>query len=231
MVESPSGRSVARAGRKPGWATTTWPTQPLIGGTLVKKYAFLLLAGALLTGTASASGWGNRGASCGPACNAPTCTTVTCDPCADACRPSLMDRLRGLFHRDRCCEPVCNPCPAPVCNPCPAPKCVPVCVPTCAPTCDPCCSRPNLLDRLRGLFHRDRCCDPCCDPCAGGTVTVAPKSGEVITTPPKKLPNPKAEPKVKGAAVVVPPAQPIAPPAIRDVPTVPALDIDNRRPF
>lgn len=206
----------------------------------MKKYAFLLLAGALLTGTASASGWGNRGASCGPACNAPTCTTVSCDPCADACRPSLMDRLRGLFHRNRCCEPACDPCPAPKChvvpcNPCPAPKCAPVCAPACAPACDPCCDRgPSLLDRLRARFHRDRCCDPCCDPCAGTIVTgtTSPKSGEVITTPPKKLPNPgKGEPKGRVSADVVPPAQPIAPPAIRDIPTVPALDIDNRRPF
>ncbi len=75
----------------------------------------------------------------------------------------------GLFHRDNCCEP-CKPACAP-CKPACAP-CRPACEP-CRPACNPCDScRPHLGQKLvgwvKGLCHRDRCCETPCSTCGGG---------------------------------------------------------------
>lgn len=134
------------------------------------------------------------------------CGTSCCD---DGCGRKLFNgalraRLAGLFHKDCCdpcapacpapcapvCKPVCPPAcpPAPCCKPapvcCPKPVCcqpAPVCKPACDPCADSCCGRTKLLDRLRGLFHKDCCggCDPCC-----GAAPVAPAPAEQ----PKKMP-------------------------------------------
>jgi len=64
---------------------------------------------------------------------APACTTGCCGPvsscstgcCDDGCgKPSLLDRLRARFHRNKCCEPACDTCGAPA-----APGCT-----NCAPS-------------------------------------------------------------------------------------------------
>ena len=114
--------------------------------------------------------------SCAPACPPAPCCKPACPP-APCCKPAPV-----------CCKPAPVCCtPAPVCKP--APVCckpAPVCctpAPVCKPACDPCadsCGRTKLIDRLRGLFHKD-CCGGC-DPCCGGTAAPAPAAE------PKKMP-------------------------------------------
>jgi len=121
------------------------------------------------------------------ACCQPSC-------CDDNWRHRLRDRCRGLFSRRG--NDCCDPCPKP--QPCcerPRPVC---CTPAPVSCCnDSCCERPRLLDRLRGLFRRDRdCCngcgsDPCCHP------TTMPR-GEPIPPPKdKKMPKGTTEPKTE----------------------------------
>jgi hypothetical protein len=123
---------------------------------------------------------------------APT-TSACCGTSRDACDcggHKLLDKLRGAFKRNDCCDtcaaPKCH-APAPKCH-APAPKCH---APKCAPaTCDSCGhGGPKLLDRLKAHFHHDKgCCDGGSSACCGNTAT--PSSGETIPTPPKKMPNP-----------------------------------------
>ncbi|MBI3411431.1 MAG: hypothetical protein HY040_24145 [Planctomycetes bacterium] len=186
--------------------------------------AFLLVTTAWLAGDVPA------GSGC---CN-------TCDSCCgDSWGHRLRDRLRGMFNRGDCCGSTCDSCCGSTSrwhgwssghscghgcghsNSC------------CTPSCDPCCgSGGNLLGRLRGMFNRHGHGD-CCDSCCGGT-SVAPKAGEVIPTPPKKMPSPSGkEPPAKEIRIetpsgLVPNSPAIQPPAIN-----PSADpaIDNRNPF
>ncbi len=100
-------------------------------------------------------------------CAEPSC----CDPCCAPRGCRILDGLKGLFNRNRCCEPACCEVSCCVAEPtccAPEPSC---CVePSCeaAPCgdacCDPCCAprRCRILDGLKGLFNRNRCCEPAC---------------------------------------------------------------------
>lgn len=189
------------------------------------KSAFLLMATALfVAGEASAFG-GRSGSCCDSGC------TVRCAPaptCCDSCgRPSLLDRLRDAFHRDRCCDP------------CPTTCCKPVCTTTCckpAPCCQTrhhdCCDscRPSLFERIRSRFHRD-CCNTCGDPCCGSSVA-PPVKGEPVGPPTKKMPK-AGEPPVKSVELINPTitTPPAAAPTIQSVPVAPILEGENRNPF
>jgi len=114
-----------------------------------------------------------------------------------------------------------------------------------------------LLDKLRARFHhKNDCCEPCGSTCGsscgsacgstsgGGYISgpggvIVPKTGETITTPPKKLP-PAGGPTGPGAGktstevpsgevrIITPPASPIiTPPAT--IPAAPGLE--SRSPF
>ena len=111
---------------------------------------------------------------CEPSCCAvePTCGCELdcCDPCAPRC--GLLSKIKGVFHRHNCCEPVCcePTCCAPEPTCCaPEPSCCAV-EPSCGcetDCCDPCCApRCRVIEKLRGLFHRHSCCD-CCEPTCG----------------------------------------------------------------
>ncbi|MCI0376981.1 MAG: hypothetical protein L0215_05210 [Gemmataceae bacterium] len=169
--------------------------------------AYLLLTAGLWTGQAG---------HCPPP--APVCPS-------NHCGPSFCERLReklcGLFQRD-----CCDPCAAPQVVACPAPRCEPRCQPACRERCrlklvrecvsDTSCHGPSLLERLRGLFHRD-CCD---DACHG--VVVTPKSGEHLSTPPKKMPTSLTPPRTQEIRIDTPPTlAPISPAVQR--PAAPAI--------
>jgi hypothetical protein len=160
--------------------------------------------------------------------NPPAATNSCCGGCGGGCGHGFLEKFRGLFHRD-CCETSCKPTCAHECKPKCVQECKPKCVKECKPACEKtCCDscRPRLLERLRGLFHRDccdhgckgscgsscdtcrrglfsrlrdwfhsrRCCENAC--CDGGTVTPAPGRAEPIAPPkdaPKKMPSPAKE--------------------------------------
>ncbi|MBX7105353.1 MAG: hypothetical protein K1X57_14815 [Gemmataceae bacterium] len=141
--------------------------------------AYLLLTSAWMAGAdaapvapAAAAPVVSTGACCGGGC------ATSCDPCANHCGPSLLDRVRARFHRNDCCDSGCN---APVvhhkcCTPAPAPTCctpVKTCAPacnTCQPACDPC--RPKFqMPKFNFNFHRNNdCCNTCNTGCSAPVV-------------------------------------------------------------
>ncbi len=114
--------------------------------------------------------------------------------CGCSSRPSLFDRLRGMFARkggSGCCDP-CTPAPAPA----PvvvhhAPKPAPAtcgCAPT-AGACDPCSGqgKSSFLDRLRSGFRlggKKGGSDCGCNSGCGQTGVIAPAPGGVIHSAP-----------------------------------------------
>ncbi len=209
--------------------------------------AFLLVTGAMLVGQG-----GDKKPAAPPA--APAVAASCGHNCGcDGFGHRLRDKLRGLFCRDNCdscpkttacahekhartplfharCEQACKPKLwkwEPACR---EPK-------HCASTkCQDSCNHTSLLDRLRGAFHRDRCCDSACS-----TATPA-KAGEKIEGPKKMPDGPKGGDKKKPAEEVriVPEPATIAPNAIPAVPSVeivpapvpaPRVGGDRRDPF
>jgi hypothetical protein len=156
-----------------------------------------------------------------------------CDPCpkTTACCHEKHART-PLFHSR--CEQACKPklwkwepaCREPRQHHCASTK------------CHDDCDRGSFLDRLRGAFHRDRCCDSGC-----GTAAPA-KAGEKIDSP-KKMPDvPKDKKKPTEEVRIVPQPAPIVPNAIPVVPSVeivptpvpapvpaPRVEGDRRDPF
>ena len=130
--------------------------------------AFLLVTTAWLAGA-------DQPAAPAAKADPPAATSSCCGgDCGGCCGHGFLERLRGLFQRNNCCESSCNTSCARECKP----KCVTECKPTCQKTscCDSC--RPRLLDRLRDLFHRDCCdngckgsCGSCCDSCRHGLLS------------------------------------------------------------
>lgn|GEM_PF-5591010 len=189
----------------------------------------------------------NHASSCGSSCG-----TSCCDS-----RPTLRDRIRGLFQRDccntACAQPRCHEvrCHEPRCH---EPRCHSFQWPQlnlgnrCHSSCDPCghrahhascdsCGHSDLLDRIRGMFQRDCGCNAGCHTrcCTSGSSPAA----EPLKEQPKKMPSKSNEPK-KGeeARVITSPAQ--APlPAIQNAPALapaPAIapriiENDTRNPF
>src|SRR5262245_46732559 len=181
--------------------------------------------------------------SCQQTCHAPSCRPTCHQTCQPACRPVC------------CQQPACRPCPPP----CPPVTCCkPVCQQTCCqPTCNNHCRQRchttcrscnhgcnscnsgcndscggggcGFFGRLRGLFHRQNCCDDCntCGHGGGGTIIV-PKAGEPIPAP-KKMPGGEKE-----VRIITPPtgAIPAAAPSLEVAPSIiPPADADNRNPF
>lgn len=185
--------------------------------------AILLVASAWMTGQApeviiQVQHHGPAASSCGNSCG-----SSCCDDAGVGHR--LRGRLQGLFQRDSCCEPQCAP--ANQCcesrghrfsfsfghrrnNDC--------CEPACPTTCDPCCGGPNLLERIRSRFHRDRGC--CEDACCGGTSTMgggAAPSAEPLKDQPKKMPSKDGAKEVR---IITPPNQAPIAPAIQNAPVI-----------
>jgi hypothetical protein len=142
------------------------PKSFLLGGYLV-KVAILLVTTTWLAGAEQAP-------PAAPAPKAPAAVAPApapgpcCNVCDDCCHPSLLDKLRGLFHRscdscDSCCDThcdhkwfhshSCDVCPKPCPTPCDVCK-------------DTCCGH-DLFGKIKGLFHRH--CDDCCADCCGGS--------------------------------------------------------------
>jgi hypothetical protein len=96
----------------------------------------------------------------------------------------------------------------------------------CDTGCDDGCGKPGLLDRIRGMFHRDRgcCADTCCGngahPAPGGTVIVpgTPPGAEPLKEQPKKLPNKPGAPKQ--TRVITPTVETPIAPALQDAPAI-----------
>jgi hypothetical protein len=212
--------------------------------------AFLLVTSAMLVGQAG-GGAGDKkseplpgapkvvaASSCGPDCG------------CDGFGHRLRDKLRGAFSRD------CDSCKPTACchekharTPLFSCRCEEACKPKlwkweptcrehkphCASTkCSDACDSGCFLDRLRGAFKRDRCCDSC------GAAPV--KSGEKIDAP-KQLPK-GGDKKRQEVRIEEQPA-PLTPNAIPSVPSVeivpvpvpaptapaPRVDGDRRDPF
>jgi hypothetical protein len=114
--------------------------------------------------------------------------------CEDACRP----RLFNFGASNDCCESRGHRHGQANCND---------------------CDRGGFLDRLRGLFRRDRCCDSGC-----GTTTTTPKTGEKID-PPKVMPKGgDKKPANEEVRINTPPAT-LAPATIQTTPAPPAIEI------
>lgn len=159
----------------------------------VRFAALALCLGVAFTSQASAFGFGLLGGGCSgcgcavePSCCAvePSCgcdaAPSCCDPCCAPRKCAILDGLKGLFSRNRCCAPACCEPACCVAEPtccaveasCCAPE--PTCCaaePTCgceAPACcDPCCAprKCAILDGLKNIFKRRSCCAPaCCEP-------------------------------------------------------------------
>ncbi|MSQ93557.1 MAG: hypothetical protein EXR98_03260 [Gemmataceae bacterium] len=209
--------------------------------------AFLLVTGAILVG----QGGDNKPAP--PPAAPAVASSCGHDRGCDGFGHRLRDKLCGLFNRDKC-----DPCPKTTAcchekharTPLFHSRCEEACKPNlwkwepacrekkhCVSTkCHDDCDRGSLLDRLRGVFHRDRCCD------SGSTVPV--KSGEKIGSP-KKMPEiPKDKEKSTEEVRIVPQPAAITPNAIPAVPSVqivptpvpslipaPRVEGDRRDPF
>ena len=103
----------------------SWAQVNLYGGILVNA-ALLLVSSAWMAGqTPDVIIPVNHATSCGTNCGSSCCDSG----------PRWRDRLRGLFHRDRCQDDCAQPCPQPRCQPCPQPRCQPCPQPRCQPAC------------------------------------------------------------------------------------------------
>jgi hypothetical protein len=172
---------------------------------------------------------GSCGNSCGSGCGDPcggggTCRRHGCLRFVTCEEPSRMVCKKVWVPREECrTVKVCKMVPETVCKKVPVTTCrmvkqecvkmvpttvcekVPVCVmekvckrvKECVPVCE--CERPSCWDKLRGLFHRDDCCQTSCyngtPGCHGGTAPVM--SGPAHAAPatpaaePLKMPKPK----------------------------------------
>ncbi len=142
--------------------------------------------------SASVSGCCGSTSSCG-------CESDCC------CKPSLMQRLKARFQRDKCCE--CNSCGSSCgttscssgcassssCRASSSSCCGSTTTASCCDSCNSCC-KPSLMDRLRARMNRNKCCESsCCDSGCGATPSATmPKAAEPIPAPKdpgKKMPN------------------------------------------
>src|SRR5262249_27795379 len=111
------------------------------GGTRLVNVVFLLLTtAAAAAGSHTAAQSAPTSCSC---CSGPNVEVITSG--GDCCdKPSMCDRLRGMFRKKHdCCEQsCCNSTPAPCCAPAPAPApcCKPAPTPCCNPAPAPCCN-------------------------------------------------------------------------------------------
>jgi hypothetical protein len=127
------------------------------------------------------------------------CGDALCDPCCDE-KPTLFARFKGMFCRpqEACCS---DPCMNGNCG---------VVYDCCPPV-----KENKLMGMLKGLFHRNACCDPGCEDvgcnngaCGGAVVSHAISGGAVVP------------PAISGG-VVVPPA--VTAPATQTLPKIEAI--------
>jgi hypothetical protein len=105
-------------------------------------------------------------------CPAPKCEVKSCDAC-DSC--GLMDRIRGMFHRDSCCET--------------------------KPACDACdsCGHRWSLSRLFGGHGG-------CDACCGAVESTAPAPSPAPAPAPAPAPRPAAAGARNNGLLILTPA-------------------------
>jgi hypothetical protein len=121
---------------------------------------------------------------CNDCCEAPAPASVPCDPCSGHKLVGFIKRIHlpRFGHGDcgscetpcapKACEPMC--CRTRIARPrlhsCRTPRCA---KPACEESCDP-CNGGGHLSRLRGLLHRNSCCEApksacdSCNSCGGG---------------------------------------------------------------
>jgi hypothetical protein len=211
--------------------------------------AFLLVTSACFAGQTPEVIKGPVGAGAPPAKSAPVVSTVVpggcgsagCSSCCESSGHRLFGggRLSGLFRHGDSCDCGCS---------------------TGGHTqtwswnthnsCDTCGSGHGggLLARFRGGHGSSSCCDAGCSSCAPSAPAAPAPAGEIINTPPKKMPAPTPAPKTTSAPGLTPgltpaptttfapmptitPSSPIIEVVPPTVPAVPSVTNQPRSPF